>query len=144
MRRRFGRAAFGRVVVDRLRLSGGLRLLSALSLLLLAGAVFWQPLTRIARPWAAPVLQRLPMPEVLRPKARGFMIRVVSQPSTAEVSIDGAARGSTPLFANVACKQDQEVTITVAKPGFSAWRSTVRCRVGCELTVRARLGAPRK
>ena len=88
---------------DRFRLASGLRLLSALSLLLLAVAIFWQPFTRIAHPRAMPVLQHLPVPEILRPKSKGFMVRVVSEPLAAKVSIDGAARGSTPLFANVTC-----------------------------------------
>ncbi len=125
---------------DRFRLASGLRLVSALCLLLLAVTVFWQPLRRVVQPWVAPVLQHMPVPEILRPGARGFTVRIVSEPLGAEVSIDGAARGSTPLFANVTCKQDQEIRITVEKPGLPAWRRTVRCRVGGELNVRARLG----
>lgn len=128
--------------MDRFRLASALRLLSALCLLLLAIVVFWQPLRRAVRPRVAPVLQHVPVPEVLRPSARGFMVRVVSDPTSARVSIDGAARGSTPLFANVPCEQDQEVRITIEKPGYPAWRRTVRCRVGGELTVNARLGDP--
>ena len=127
--------------MDRFRLASTLRLLSALCLLLLSAAVFWQPLRRAVRPRVAPVLQHVPIPEILRPSARGFMVRVVSEPSGATASIDGAARGSTPLFANVVCEQDQEVRITVVKQGLPAWRQTVRCRVGGEPTVRARLGS---
>ncbi len=145
MRRRFGwagtgRAGTGRAAMDRFWLASGLRLLSALCLLFLALAVFWQPLRRVARPHVAPVLQRVPVPEMLRPQASGFTVRVVSSPSAATVAIDGAERGSTPLFANVKCKEGQEVTIAVEKRGFPAWRRTVRCRVGGELTVQASLG----
>ncbi len=126
--------------LDRFRVASGLRLLSALSLLLLALAAFWQPLRYVIRPHLAPALQHVPMPEILRPSSRGFMVRVVSEPLGATVSIDGAERGTTPLFANVTCEQDQEIRITVENPGLPAWRRTVRCRVGKELTVRARLG----
>ncbi len=129
-----------RAPFDRFRLASGLRLLSALSLVLLALAVFWQPFRHILRPRLAPVLQHVPVPEILRPSARGFMVRVTSEPLGATVSIDGTERGSTPLFGNVSCQQDQEIQITVEKPGFPIWRRTVRCRVGKELTVRARLG----
>ncbi len=125
---------------DRYRLASSLRQLSALCLLLLVATVFWQPLRRAVRPRLAPVLQHLPVPEILRPRDRGFMVRVVSEPLGARVSIDAAERGSTPLFANVTCKQDEEIRITVEKPGFPVWRRTVRCRVGGELTVRAKLG----
>ncbi len=125
---------------DRFRLASSLRLLSALCLLLLAATVFWHPLRAVFRPRVAPMLQHLPVPELLRPRAKGFTVQVVSSPSAARVSIDGAARGSTPLFANVTCEQDQEVRITVEKQGFPAWRRTVRCRLGGELTVNARLG----
>ncbi len=124
---------------DRFRLASGLRLLSALCLVLLAVAVFRQPITHILRPRVAPLLQHLPVPEILRPRARGFMVRVVSEPAAATVSIDGVARGTTPMFTNVICEQDQEVWIAVEKRGFPAWRRTVRCRVGGNLTVRARL-----
>ncbi len=126
---------------DRYRLASGLRLLSALSLLLLSLAIFWQPLRHVVRPRVAPVIQHLPVPELFRPSSSGFMVRVVSEPLGATVSIDGAVRGSTPLFANVACEQDQEIAIVVEKRGFPAWRRKVQCRVGKELTVRARLGA---
>ncbi len=129
-----------RVVLDRFRLVSGFRLLSALCLVLLAGTIFWQPITRIVRPQVVPSLQHLQVPELLRPKSQGFMVRVVSEPASAEVSIDGATRGSTPLFANVICKQDQEIRITVEKRGFPTWHRAVRCRVGGELTVQAQLG----
>ncbi len=126
--------------LDRFTLASGLRLLSAFCLLLLAASIFWQPLARAVRPRVAPALQHMPVPEILRRSPRGFMVRVVSDPTSARVVIEGADRGSTPLFANVTCAQDQEVRITVEKPGFPAWRRTVRCRVGGELTVNARLG----
>ena len=128
-----------RVQVDRFWLASCLRLASALCLLLLAFAVFWQPLRRAVQPRLTSALQHVPLPEILRPRARGFMVRVVSAPSGATVSIDGAARGSTPLFANVVCEQDEKIEIEIAKPGLPAWRRTVQCRVGGELTVRAEL-----
>ena len=126
--------------LDRFWLASCLRLLSALCLLLLAFAVFWQPLRHIVRPRIAPALQHMPLPEILRPTASGFMVRVASSPSGATVSIDGAERGATPLFANVSCEQDQEVAIAVEKSGFPTWRRTVRCLAGGELTIQAELG----
>ncbi len=126
---------------DRFRLASGLRLLSGLCLLLLALAVFQQPLRRVFSPRLAPVLRQVPVPEVLRPSPSGFMVRVMSNPSTATVSIDGADRGTTPLFANVTCTEGQEIRITVHKQGFPAWSRTVACRLGGELTVRANLGS---
>ncbi len=88
----------------------------------------------------APVLEKVPLPEVLSPSAKGFMVRVVSEPSGATVWIDGDERGRAPLFGNVACSEGQEVVIEVAAAGHPRWRRTVPCRVGGELTVRARLG----
>ncbi len=129
--------------LDRFRLASSLRLLSASCLLLLAFAIFAQPLRRAVWPHAAPVLQHVPWVEKLRPPSRGFMVRVASRPSGAAVSIDGTARGSTPLFANVVCEQDQEVRIAIEKSGFPAWRRTIRCRVGGELTVQADLSESR-
>ncbi len=130
-----------RLRLERWRLAGCLRALSALALVVLAAAVFWQPLERVLGPRVAPVVDRVPLPEILRPRpARGFLVRVVSEPGGAEVSIDGEPRGRTPLFANVHCEADQEVPIIVEKPGHPPWRRTVPCRVGGELTVRARLG----
>ncbi len=126
---------------DRFWLASILRLLSALFLVLLAVTVFWQPLQRVVNPTGAPALRQLPLPKLLGPKpAKGFMVRVVSSPSGATVSIDGADRGSTPLFANVACEDGQDVLIAVAQRGFPAWSRTVSCQVGDELTVQANLG----
>ncbi len=125
---------------DRYWLARALRLLSGLSLLILALAVFQQPLRRVVRPRVAPALSRIPLPEALRPESSGFMVRVVSSPSAATVLIDGAVRGATPLFANIVCKEGQEIAIAVEKEGHAGWRRKVRCRVGGELTVQAKLG----
>ena len=128
--------------VDRFQIASGLRLLSALALLCLAVAVFWQPLQRVLAPGAAPALRQLPLPKIFGPRpAEGFMVRVVSRPSGATVRIDDTERGSTPLFGNVACQDGQDVRIAVAKQGFPVWSRTVPCRVGGELTVQANLGA---
>ena len=126
--------------LDRFWLASSLRLVSAVCWLGLALAVFWQPIRHVIAPQVTPRLQHLPVPEILRPTSKGFMVRVVSKPSAATISIDGDHRGTTPLFANVTCKQDQEVTLTVAKSGYPEWRRTVRCQVGGELTVQADLG----
>ena len=126
--------------VDRYLLAGCLRLLSGLSLVVLALALFWQPLRAVIGPKVVPVIEKVPLPEILRPRAKGFMIRVVSEPSGGTVRIDGAERGRAPLFGNVACGEGQEVVIEVEKAGYPPWRRTVPCRVGGELTVRARLG----
>ena len=126
--------------VDRYQIASGLRLLSALALLCLAVAVFWQPLQRVLAPGAAPELRQLPLPKLFGPKPdKGFMVRVVSRPSGATVSIDGAERGSTPLFGNVVCQEGQQVHVAVAKQGFPVWSRTVPCRVGGELTIQANL-----
>ena len=128
--------------IERYRVSELLRLLSAAALLVLAVALFWRPIYQVAGPSASRALQRLPLPEALRPGVvDGFMVRVVSEPSGARVAIDGAQRGRTPLFANVPCADEQRIEIVVAKEGFPAWRRSVDCRVGGQLTVRARLGS---
>ena len=130
----------GRVVVDRFRVAGCLRALSGLSLLVLTLALFWQPLRATFGPRVIPVLEKVPLPAALSPVAEGFLVRVVSEPSGATVWIDGAERGRTPLFGNVACDEGQEVVIAARKPPHPEWRQTVICRVGGELTLRARLG----
>ncbi len=126
--------------LDRFRLASGLRLLSALCLVLLAFAVFRQPLRRMISPRVAPALRQVPLPEIFHPAPSGFMVRVASSPSAARVSIDGAERGTTPLFANVVCREGQEIAITIEKEGYAGWQRKVRCRVGGELTVQAKLG----
>lgn len=120
---------------------GLLRVVSSACLVLLALAVFERPLTLVLGPRAIPAVSRIPLPALLGPRpARGFMVKLVSEPSGAQVLIDGAERGSAPLFANVACENGQEVAIEVVQPGYPPWRRTVSCRVGGDLTVRARLG----
>ena len=117
-----------------------LRVLSSLSLALLALAVFWRPLNLVLGPRIAPAARQIGLPQLFAPRpAEGFMVRVVSEPSGARVLLGGAERGTTPLFANVACEEGQEVAIEVEKTGYPRWRRTVRCRVGGELTARARL-----
>ena len=93
----------GRFSVERYRLAGCLRVVSMLSLVVLALALFWQPLRAVLGPKVIPVVQKIPLPEILRPSAKGFMVRVVSEPRGATVWIDGAERGRAPLFGNVAC-----------------------------------------
>ena len=115
-------------------------MLCALFLVVLALAVFWRPLTLVLGPKVPSVVHQLGLPRLLQRSAKGFMVRVVSEPLGARVSIDGADRGTTPLFGNVACEEGQEITIAVDKPGHPRWLRTVTCRVGGELTVRARLG----
>lgn len=126
---------------DRFRIASILRLVSALCLVLLAVTVVWQPLSRIVRPRIAPALQHMPLPELLRSSPDGFMVRIVSDPLGATVSIDGNPRGSTPLFANVACEPGEKIDIKVEKQGFPAYRRTVPCRLGEELTLQAKLGS---
>ncbi len=127
--------------VARYRAAGCLRVVAGLSLVVLAVAVFWRPLTRTLGPDIAPAVQRLGLPRLWQPSsAKGFMVRVASEPSGATVSVNGAERGSTPLFANVPCDEGQQISIVVEKQGFPRWQRDVSCRVGKELTVRARLG----
>ncbi len=123
------------------RLALVLRVVSGLSLVVLALAVFWRPLNLVLGPKMPTSIQQIGLPRMLQPKAAtGFMVRVVSEPSGGRVSINGAERGSAPFFGNVACQDGQEVTLVVEKQGYSPWRREVPCRVGGELTVRARLG----
>lgn len=128
-------------LVERWRLAGCLRALSALALAVLAAALFWQPLRAVLGPKVIQTVGRMPLPEILRPSGvAGFTIRVVSEPTGATVSIDGETRGRAPFFGNVPCEDGQTVEIVVERPGHPRWRRTVPCRVGKELTVRARLG----
>ncbi|MEM7584329.1 MAG: PEGA domain-containing protein [Acidobacteriota bacterium] len=125
---------------NRQRAAGCLRIIAGLALLVLALAVFWRPLNLVLGPKIAPTVQQLDLPRVWRPApAQGFLVRITSDPSAAQVRLDGAERGSTPLFANVACEAGQPISIVIEKPGLPAWQRTVPCRVGKELTVRARL-----
>ncbi|MEM7356349.1 MAG: PEGA domain-containing protein [Acidobacteriota bacterium] len=123
-----------------LRLARCLRVLSALCLVVLALAVFRRPLDRVLGPKLPTAIRQLDLPQTMRPSAKGFMVRVVSEPGGAQVAIDGAVRGSTPLFANVPCTDGQTIEVVVEKQGHPAWRRSVPCRVGGELTVQARLG----
>ena len=122
------------------RLAGGLRVLSALCLVVLALAVFRRPLDLVLGPRLPASVRQLELPRIVKPSARGFMVRIVSEPRGARVAIDGTGRGSTPLFANVPCTDGEEVEIVVEKQGYPRWRRGVPCRVGGELTVKARLG----
>ena len=118
-----------------------LRVLSSVCLVLLALAIFRRPLALVLEPRLLPAVQQLGIPRLFSPAAaKGFMVRVVSVPSGAKVLVDGADRGATPLFANVVCEEGQKVAIEVEKAGYPRWRRTVPCRVGGELTARARLG----
>ena len=123
------------------RLARVLRVLSGLSLVVLALAIFWRPLNLVIGPKLPNSIQEIGLPRLLQPKAaKGFLVRVVSEPRGGRVSINGAERGSAPFFGNVVCGDGQEVTLVVEKQGFPPWRRKVPCRVGGELTIRARLG----
>ncbi len=131
-----------RYSVTRYRAAGCLRIVAGFALVVLACAVFWRPLTRTLGPSVAPTVQQLDLPQLWRPApAKGFLVRITSEPSGGTVSLDGAERGKTPLFANVACDEGQQIAIVVEKQGSALWHRIVSCRVGKELTVRARLGA---
>jgi len=117
------------------RLAGALRAVSGLAWLIAALAFFWVPLGWLAGSIDLDVL------DFSRPSP-GFMLRVLSTPSGADVRIDGQDRGSAPLFTNVACTQGQPVTIQVVKAGYAPWERTVECREEQTLLVQPRLGGP--
>ena len=81
----------GEKLVRRYRLVAGLRLVCALSLLVLAATFFRQPLRAVLGPRLAPMTGAIFQPQA----ASGFMLRISSQPTGAEVHVNGAPRGST-------------------------------------------------
>ena len=69
----------------------------------------------------------------------GFNVRIVSDPTGAEVNIQGQARGVTPFLGNVPCTEDQEIHIELSSKGFRPWVRNPLCRVGKTLEIDARL-----
>jgi len=119
---------------SRARLVDWLRLISRVSWLVLALALFSTPIARLL----GPVTQTLGLAGFSRP-TRGFMLDVTSVPEGGRVFVDGVDRGTAPIVANVACTEGQRVTITVVKEGLPPWAREVACREGNRLVVRARL-----
>ncbi len=119
---------------DRRRLAAALRLAGSALLLAAVLAFFAEPLRLVLGP-------RLALPGWSgSTAARGFMLRIVSTPPAARVTVDGEDRGATPALVNVVCHDGEEVTIAVHMRGFPRWQRTVACREGGSLVVNAKLG----
>lgn len=122
------------------RAASGLRLLASLALLVGVLAVFQQPLLMVLGPALAPTVEELEMPGWLGGgSARGFMLRVASQPPGADVLVNGAPRAQTPALANVSCREGDPVTITLRHSGYQEFERTLACREGGSLNMRIRL-----
>ncbi len=72
---------------------------------------------------------------------QGFHVRILSEPSGAEVKIQGKSKGHTPFIGNVQCRNEQEVIFEVSLKGFRPWVRNPLCRVGGTLEINARLEA---
>ncbi len=71
--------------------------------------------------------------------AKGFHVQILSEPSAAEVIIQGKSRGRTPFFGNVQCRAEEEVIFEVTSKGFRPWVRNPLCREGGTLEINARL-----
>lgn len=69
----------------------------------------------------------------------GFGLSVESAPAGATVSVNGAARGETPLLASVDCAAGETLTVRVEKPPLPAWERKVRCRADALVKLSATL-----
>ena len=69
----------------------------------------------------------------------GFHVRILSEPSGAEVTIQGKPKGQTPFIGNVKCHNEEEVIFEVSMKGFRPWVRNPLCRVGGTLEINARL-----
>jgi len=117
-----------------------LRLLGAAALLAWVAVVFHQPLVVILGNELKAAGLSLGLGDWLAPRsARGFLVNATSVPTGGTLLVDGAARGTTPTVANVACGDGRAIHLQVAKEGFATWQRTVLCREGQTLLVRARL-----
>jgi hypothetical protein len=58
----------------------------------------------------------------------GFAVSVETDPPGAVVTIDGAVRGESPVFAGLDCRAGDEVRIRAEKAGSGAAEATTTCR----------------
>ncbi len=132
----------------RFRIAGGLRLLSALSLLGLAVLVFIGPSSE----WFGPRVELglAQAPKLLpgaqtgsRAGARGFIVTARPNPAGTRLWWDGQERGSTPVVANVRCREGADVELGLRAEGYAPWAKTVACREGGSLLIKPRLDKAR-
>lgn len=117
-----------------------LRLLSAVSLLLLVILLLRQPLTWLLGDRVTGAATSLSPSALLPPpKAKGFHLEASSEPSGAILRINGKEHGTTPFIGNVICRADDPVLLEVEAAGMKAWQRTVPCRQGEVLRINARL-----
>lgn len=127
------------------RLASTLRLVSSLALLVATWAVFQQPLMTALAPWLRPVVEEVQGAGSGwwgSKAASGFMLQVTSNPTGAEVWVNGALRTHTPAIANIACRDGEAVTIALKRPGSKPFERTLACREGGSLRMRIRLDSP--
>ncbi len=110
------------------RVIRALRSLAALCALGVSLLLFRGP---IEQQWLSRVNLARPTP--------GFMAEITSEPSSAEILIDGVPRGATPFVGNVKCQTDEPVRLEVRAAGWDSWKRDIKCREGGSLEVRARL-----
>ena len=111
------------------------QVLAAVCALVLAAALFQGPLLGRMPPGVADAASKLPGFGA----SQGFVAQILSEPSGAEVRIDGVLRGTTPFFGNARCRADEEIVIEVVADGYKTWQRRLPCRVGDTLTATARL-----
>ncbi|MEE8523179.1 MAG: PEGA domain-containing protein [Thermoanaerobaculia bacterium] len=118
----------------RRRLAAFLRLIASAALLVTVVTFFYRPLAVVL----GPALYRSGLTSAFQgSSAPGFVLQVVSIPPGAVVRIDGVARGTTPAMLNVACRNGDDVALTVSKAGYPEFRQSIPCRQG--VPARARI-----
>lgn len=122
-----------------MRLAMVLRLLASVSLLAVTVLVMQDSLRLACLQWF-PSVGSLEIPWLTaRGSVPGFVVQVQSRPPGAQVEIDGQARGTTPMLANVECRNGQEVVLRVELSGFAPEARHVICREGGRLLARLEL-----
>ncbi len=127
------------------RLATVLRLLSSLALLVAAWLIFQQPLKTALAPWLGSAVADIESSGRSwwgSKSAPGFMLNVTSNPTAAEVWVNGALRTHTPAIANITCRDGEPVTIALKSSGSRDFERTLACREGGSLRMRIRLEPP--
>lgn len=74
------------------------------------------------------LLSRIPLGSLGPERNLAFII--FSKPDKAEVILDGQPKGSTPVAANLTCRDNERVAVELQKPGFLSWEKVFRCKEG--------------
>ena len=85
------------------------------------------------RPWLSFGAPGSPGPGPSRPEPppdMSFTLMLSSQPSGAEVYVNGQGRGKTPAMVNVSCKGGEEIGLRVERSGYKPWETRVPCQRG--------------